>query len=468
MFHAGIGATHLNAFLTAVNIPPYSTSALSKRQQEVGHALENVARTSCAESASLERSLEAETRNADLSQIDYLDIAVSYDMMWMKRGRAQNSLVGFGSVMGVHTGNVLDYDVCNKKCRKCDNSQKTGTSVEHTCKKNYFGSSKGMEAHTASKLFLRSKDRGLKYKTLIGDDDSSTIARLRSEVDPEIIKVSDPTHTKRTLNGKLSAIKKSFKELSQTVIGYIELCFRAAIRQNEGNPEGLAKALNAIPPHMFGDHSECSDQWCGYLKDPNSYKHRGLPYGRDLENAELKKELTVILSTYAKNADKLSKRGSSQQNESLHNTIGSKYLKIRDYSAGSADFRIAAGVAQKNIGYKYVSDVMESMNLSPGKFTQSHAARMDERKRKAQQHRKTPQAKRRRVILKSDRAQRQADAETRDGSTYQTGVGLEENQDFSKIPDRTPTPLSVSLSEQELDDGHIVLYDLETTGTGRK
>ena len=99
---------------------------------------------------------------------------------------------------------------------------------------------------------------------------------------------------------------------------------------------------------MFGDHSECSDQWCGYLKDPNSYKHRGLPYGRDLEDAELKKELTVILSTYAKNADKLSKRGSSQQNESLHNTIGSKYLKIRDYSAGSADFRIAAGVAQKN------------------------------------------------------------------------------------------------------------------------
>ena len=113
--------------------------------------------------------------------------------------------------MRVHTGKVLDYDVCNKKCRQCDVSLRTDVQVEHNCKRNYFGSGKGMEAHTASKLFKRSKDLDLEYKTLIGDNDSSTIARLRSEVVPDIQKISDPTHSKRTADGKLLAVEEKFK-----------------------------------------------------------------------------------------------------------------------------------------------------------------------------------------------------------------------------------------------------------------
>lgn len=135
--------------------------------------------------------------------------------------------------MGVHTGKVLDYDVCNKKCRQCDVTQRTGVQTEHDCTKNYFGSAKSMEAHTASKLFRRSSDIGLQYKTLIGDDDSSTIARLRSEVDRDIVKISDRTHTKRTLNGKLLSIKGKFKELSAAVIEYILRCFATAVSDTE-------------------------------------------------------------------------------------------------------------------------------------------------------------------------------------------------------------------------------------------
>ena len=125
-------------------------------------------------------------------------------------------------VLGVHTSKVIDYDVAKKKCRQCDVSQRLGIQVKHDCRKNYFGSAKGMEAHSATKMFKRSKERGLQYKTLIGDDDASTIARLHKEVDESIEKVSDPTHTKRTLTGKLQAVKTKHRELTAKTISYVE------------------------------------------------------------------------------------------------------------------------------------------------------------------------------------------------------------------------------------------------------
>ena len=61
---------------------------------------------------------------------------------------------------------------------------------------------------------------------------------------------------------------------------------------------------------------------------------------------------------YASNAKKLAPLGSSQANEALHNTIGSKAPKIRHYrSSKNNDFRVACAVGQKNLGHSYVSQV---------------------------------------------------------------------------------------------------------------
>ena len=209
MIHAGIGPTHVNAFLSAVNVPPIATGTFYSHQNEIGITIEKVAKQSCSEVAKEERIMAAAEQDINedqLQDIAYLDVAVSYDMMWLKRGRAHNSLTGFGAVMGTHMKKVLDYDVVKKKCRQCDVSQRLGIHKEHDCRKNYFGSSKGMEAHSATKLFKRSNDVGLKYTRLIGDDDASTIARLHREVDDSIVKSSDPTHSKRTLAGKLKPL----------------------------------------------------------------------------------------------------------------------------------------------------------------------------------------------------------------------------------------------------------------------
>ena len=47
-------------------------------------------------------------------------------------------------------------------------------------------------------------------------------------------------------------------------------------------------------PHAYGDHSSCGN-WCGYLKNPASYKHRGLPHGKDLTDKSLRQSLEKII-----------------------------------------------------------------------------------------------------------------------------------------------------------------------------
>ena len=72
------------------------------------------------------------------------------------------------------------------------------------------------------------------------------------------------------------------------------------------------------------------------------------------------------MEVFIQNAVKLAPLGSSQSNEALNNTIGSKTPNIRHYGASeSNDFRVACTVSQKNIGYSYVAEVVNIDFTSP-------------------------------------------------------------------------------------------------------
>ncbi|XP_043462897.1 uncharacterized protein LOC122498950 [Leptopilina heterotoma] len=59
-FHAGIGHTQLNKILACLNVPRISTKMYKQYEQEVGPAIEGVARDSYKKSASEERKLVVE------------------------------------------------------------------------------------------------------------------------------------------------------------------------------------------------------------------------------------------------------------------------------------------------------------------------------------------------------------------------------------------------------------------------
>ena len=128
---------------------------------------------------------------------------------------------------------------------------------------------------------------------LVGDDDSSTISKVRQNVEHEVEKWSDVVHAKRSFGSSLYSIKTQNKSLTDMVIRYFQRCFGYALKQNKDNEEGVRNGVKSIVPH-----ASCAN-WCGYLKNPASYKHRGLPHGKDLTDKSLRQSLekTIEVST---------------------------------------------------------------------------------------------------------------------------------------------------------------------------
>ena len=179
----GIGYSHVNSFLTTLNIPTMNKSAYKRCEREIGVAIEDVAANSCA--MVLENEIEIEKASGTVLDKDgLLPISVSYDMQWLKRGRANDSLTGHGAVMGSKTKKVIDFASVNKFCRICDSANSKAVEPnEHDCRLSHKGSSKSMEVEVGVKLFKEVPNYGIKYSVFIGDDDSATIAKIREEVD---------------------------------------------------------------------------------------------------------------------------------------------------------------------------------------------------------------------------------------------------------------------------------------------
>jgi len=107
---SGIGYTHVNNFLTSLNVPTINQSAYKRREREIGLAIEEVANNSCQ--MVLENEIQIEKANGGTPDPDGLmPISVSYDMQWLKRGRANDSLTGMGQSWGQKQRKLLTFHV---------------------------------------------------------------------------------------------------------------------------------------------------------------------------------------------------------------------------------------------------------------------------------------------------------------------------------------------------------------------
>ena len=82
---------------------------------------------------------------------------------------------------------------------------------------------------------------------------------------------------------------------------------------------------------------------------------------------------------------------------------------------------MGAAVCQKNVGYKYVPEVMGCLGLSP-KECESAMAREDAELRRRMDKRQ--QKTKRRLDLKHNRSSQQTASEVKEGTIYSTGVGF--------------------------------------------
>ncbi len=182
--------------------------------------------------------------------------------------------------------------------------------------------------------------------------------------------------------------------LSGKVIEYLGKCFSYCITQNAGDSQALQEGIKLIVPHAFGDHQNCKQLWCGYKKDNINYKHRELPFGKDLVGENLRKSLDEVFELYSSETvvKKLLQNASSQRNESLNSTIGTKNPKTRFYGGSeSGDHRVASAVAQTNLGKQYLSEVLETVHITPGCTMTKQIQKMDYKRKQVRESSKTKQ-----------------------------------------------------------------------------
>ncbi|VDI69790.1 Hypothetical predicted protein, partial [Mytilus galloprovincialis] len=305
-----------------------ATECLMNGKKKLEHAvLEEIAEKSMKEWTEKEKSMM--TKECSGNE----DITVAVDAGWQKRGsgRSYDSLTGHCSMIGTRTGMILDYSLRSRTCRVCVTARRMKKIPKvHTCRKNYSGSSKAMEADMVVQMVADARIKGTNIMTIVGDEDATTIARLRNKVDKSIIKLSDSNHVKKTLGKSLFALRNKHSRLTTKIIYYFMKCFNFLVAQARGRPEEISKNLPALSKHPFGDHTSCNPGWCQSFED-SSMKFRSLPYGKPLKDKQLQASLSTLFSNYITQSEKLANLESTQGNESFNNTVASKAPKNRHY-----------------------------------------------------------------------------------------------------------------------------------------
>ena len=170
------------------------------REREIGTAVEKVARKSCLENMALERKRQQQTVMALL--------VFRVHTIWDGRRGARGIIPPHGmehSVLGLTTGQVLDFATKTKTCRICKNAMKAGKKANvHDCRLNHSASSKAMEPQAAFDLFTRSLKSNVKLSVYTADDDSTTAAHIKQKVPYPVEKLgTDIVHAKRSLSTRL-------------------------------------------------------------------------------------------------------------------------------------------------------------------------------------------------------------------------------------------------------------------------
>ncbi|CAC5393417.1 unnamed protein product [Mytilus coruscus] len=464
MYDTGLGPHQVNRFFTNINLPGISQTSLKKREREVFEPIKQVAKRSLDDS--LEEEKKASERLSVSNSGDNVPVSVKYDMGWQKRGsgRKYNSKSGVGSMIGHLTGKLIDLDLRSTDCRFCSYWEGKGKEQPlHNCTRNWYGTSKAMEPDVGVSLVQNIEKKGCTLANVIIDDDTTTIARTRSQIDHEVEKWSDMGHTRVQLGNKLYKIKEKYKkDFSTDDIAHLQKCFMYAIQSHKNDPKSIAENISAIVPHSFNCHDQCNESWCKYLQNPNKYRPT-----IQLSNPNLRVELESVFMKYVekKNVNKLAPCGSTKDNESFNNMIAHKAPKNKHFCASERlESRVMCAASQKNLKFDYVAQINEECGLSPGKHTTKTSESLTRKRKLQNQFKGTTEFKRKKFLKLNAQKQEQVVGEIREGVTYQTEIDIQPTSaaDITMISDPITPPILNSIN---IDDGSYtrVFFDLETS-----
>ena len=386
--------TSLNTFCTMMDLPlPVS----QKRYRE--HS--SVINEQCVAEAqgSMQRAREEVFKCYDALPGDIVDVTVSSDGTWQRRG--YSSLLGVTFVIEHKTKKVLDYEVMSKFCAACkkwedcdresEEFKKWQEEHKSVCEANFTGSAGAMEPTGVLSMFSRSLSFNIRYKHLICDGDAKTHSLLLEESpygeEHPVQKVDCVGHVQKRMGTALRDLKKKYRgqklsdgktiggagRLTESVINSLQNYYGEAIRRHTGDLPGMMKAVQASLLHYNSTdeqprHHLCPEgenSWCKWQKS----KAKGIEYTHKrppLPSAIVKLLQPIYSRLGSKTLLERCLAGYTQNpNESLHSTVWKLCPKELFLGRMAVEIACALAVCRFNDGATSLYDISKRLDLDP-------------------------------------------------------------------------------------------------------
>ncbi|XP_070178777.1 uncharacterized protein [Littorina saxatilis] len=336
---------------------------------------------------------------------DIVDVWVSFDGTWHKRGFTSN--YGVGIVIDVHTGLVLDFIVLSKYCHACALNKKRNMTDEEReewkrehrpqCSKNYEGSSKGMEKEAALQMWGRSiRKNRMRYTYMLSDGDSVAFKAVSDANFYPVKKLECINHCDKRMG---TALRKKAKEeklggrrhgaLTAKTCNILQSYYRNAIVKNLNKPEEMKEAIWASFMHCMStddnpQHEKCPhgpDSWCFFNKavasgvpPPPHKQNVGTPLAHHVAEA-----IRPIYDRMSHNTllEKIQHGRTQNANECVNGQIWARCPKTIHVGAGRVNAAVASAVSHFNQGCSHLSQVLGELGVSPGVNLQQFETRQD-------------------------------------------------------------------------------------------
>ena len=380
-----------------------------------------------------------------------LDIGVSFDGTWQKRGHSSHN--GAGAVIDLLTGLPIDSEVLCNFCYKCTTGPKEteadyGNWAENhkpNCQKNYDGSANSMETECARRIWSRSiKTFSLRYMTMVSDGDSKSHKELvKSKVYGEertIEKEECVNHVAKRMGAALNNLVIEAKSQGSSVSGKgkltkekivkIQNYYGKAIKDNAEDINVMKKRIFAILFHLTSNednpkHMHCptgEDSWCFW----NRAKAKGEEPGKHKEHTtlpvEIGKRLVPIFKRLTdENLLKRCRNKTQNPNECLHSIIWKICPKSTFSGKRMVEIGVNMAMCQFAMGTTFQETLCHALGLMPGKnLAKAAKKRSIERVVKAAMA-TSDEEKLKRKRKKYARTKNELEKKRSEGETYKAG-----------------------------------------------
>lgn len=453
----GQGHGSMERFGMVFNMDSMSQRAYSNHVKVISKSCKQAAEISLVKARDRVREayIEQDPGNKDKT---YLDLSVSYDGTWQKRGHTSN--FGVGVVIELYTGLVIDFCVMSKYCHECAITKKE--LGEHSpefsiwysghasdCSINYRGSSGAMEVTAAEILWGRSQEYGFRYLTLLSDGDSKTFSHLQSlniyGLGVELSKEECVNHVSKRLGTGLRKVVTECKakkitlggkkhgSLKESTIKKLTKYYHNSIIRNVNNVKGMKDDILATLHHCVSTdaaprHFKCPkgvESWCFYnralAKNENPGSH-AVHVKTPISETVLKHIAPVYqrLSSYEL-LNRCTKGLTQNANESLNGMIWSKCPKIRNASKRTVENAVSEAVGEFNFGNTNFTVSMETASLSIGEKSLKIMSSRDKRRIRHYKTKSTKKFQEYRRKMRMQALKKEEELKEKEGLMYGAG-----------------------------------------------